>query len=80
LEDVYVKSLTTGDIVLASMSARGHKAMGAYGPSLSEDGAVAFDTLSRLVQSDRDGLTDVYVSANLLHPYPDAGTSSFTGR
>jgi hypothetical protein len=52
-----------GNVVLASISARGHKAMGAYDPSPSEDGAVAFHTLSRLVQSDRDGLTDVYVSS-----------------
>lgn len=75
LEDVYVKTLTTGDIVLASISTRGDKAMGAYGPSLSDGGAVAFDSLSRLVRSDRDGLTDVYV-----RDADPAGNPSTSGR
>jgi uncharacterized repeat protein (TIGR01451 family) len=67
-DDVYVKSLLTGDLVLASTTDTGIKGNAASRePTLSLDGTmVAFDSLAtNLVLEDPDSLTDVYVK-NLL--------------
>jgi hypothetical protein len=62
--DVYIKDLTTGDVVLASTSDSGVKGNGYSGfPSLSGDGTrVAFvSTATNLDPADPDFLGDVYV-------------------
>lgn len=62
--DVYVKNLATGDIVLASTSSAGVKGNGpSYAPSLSGDGTrVAFVSEARnLDPADTDAMPDVYV-------------------
>jgi hypothetical protein len=65
ITDVYVKDLTTGDIVLASTSATGIKGDGTIGAAsspLSADGSeVAFSSQSRLVPGDQDSEVDIYV-------------------
>jgi uncharacterized repeat protein (TIGR01451 family) len=64
IEDVYVKDLTTGDIVLASTSDTGTKGNGySFDPSLSADGTrVAFRSgASNLDPADTEGASDIYV-------------------
>jgi uncharacterized repeat protein (TIGR01451 family) len=68
LEDVYVKDLLTGELVLASTTADGVKGNGENSElSLSADGTVlAFtSTATNLDPADTDSLPDVYVK-NLL--------------
>lgn len=64
--DVYVKDLTTGDIMLASASdagVKGNSTSGLYGPDLSPNGArIAFASGStNLDPGDTDSISDVYV-------------------
>jgi Tol biopolymer transport system component len=62
--DIYVKDLTSGEIVLASLSEDGNKANGANShASLSADGTrVAFESLAgNLDPVDRDRFRDIYV-------------------
>jgi uncharacterized repeat protein (TIGR01451 family) len=81
-QDVYVKDLTTGDVVLASTSDTGTKGNNfSSGPSLSADGTkVAFPSqATNLDPTDTDTLFDVYMkdltTGNIvLASTSDAGT------
>jgi hypothetical protein len=62
--DVYVKSLITGDVVLASTSDTGVKGdIGSYSPTLSADGTrvAFFSRATNFDPGDTDGLRDAYV-------------------
>ena len=64
IDDIYVKTLTTGDIVLASVTKAGVKGNGSSGVArISETGKrVAFETLSNNLNSkDTDLVHDIYV-------------------
>jgi hypothetical protein len=87
LEDVYVKDLTTGALILASTSDTGTKAnRDSYEASLSADGtAVAFHTYAtNLDAGDTDEFQDIYVKdlttgALILASTSDAGTKANRG-
>jgi len=77
--DIYVKTLATGDITLASTSSSGVKGnKGSYNPFLSADGKiVAFRSYStNLDPGDTDKILDVYVKNLVTGHLTLASTSS----
>jgi Tol biopolymer transport system component len=79
LEDVYVKDLVTGDVVLASASISGTVGNSiSYDPSLSGDGTkVAFTTeANNLGAADGNAVSDVYVKDLLTGEIAPASTSA----
>jgi uncharacterized repeat protein (TIGR01451 family) len=80
-DDVYVKDLTTGDVVLASTSDVGLKGNSySYDPSLSDDGTrVAFNSYAtNLDPADTDFIADVYMKDLATPPPPLAADLSLT--
>jgi uncharacterized repeat protein (TIGR01451 family) len=93
LQDIYVKDLSTGDVILVSTSSEGIKGNGVSGnPALSADGSlVAFYSAStNLHPEDGDTLHDIYLKAiddtadlsvaavDTPDPVPAGGTLTYT--
>ena len=80
--DVYVKSLTTGELTLASTSEGGDKGDGdSYVPTLSTDGkwVVFISSAANLDPADSDRLIDVYVK-ELGEPSPSVCDPALSGQ